>query len=191
MPTAFAVFIATILVIAPPKPGMTAHVHVPLPISFEGWISEEMRVTQEEINILTPQALSKRRYVSMDNPDHEIVLLVAVYDDRQLAGSHSADRCFAALGWSLLSNKSRTLPRGSLNLVSGQAAVAASKPEAVQEYVFQRLQFRQRVFEAVLPMGSYGTQVARIQLVIPADLAPAVSDRLLEQFSRMVTGVAI
>lgn len=180
VPTSFALMIAAILVIAPPQNAQTAHVNVPLPLVFNGWVSEALNVSQEELNILTPTALSKRRYMSMETPDHEIILLVALYQDRETAGSHSADRCFAALGWSMVSNQTRTMP-----------TVDIAFKDSVQEYVFQRLQFRQRVFETVLPMADQSGQVARIQLVLPAYLGEDESQALLLQFSHMVTEVAL
>ena len=203
VPACFAAMVASVLIMATPQPAQTAHVPIPLPVAFDGWVGEDMAVTQEELNILNPSALSKRRYVSMDNPDYEIILLVALYDDRDAAGSHSADRCFAALGWSMVSNISRQMPDRDqvavrdiirMNAETDSFAVSATENadnNNVQEYVFQRLQFRQRVFETVLPMAGASGQVARIQLVLPAYLGPYASDSLLLTFSDMVTEVSL
>tara|TARA_Y100000588_G_scaffold107765_2_gene117991 strand:- start:729 stop:2129 length:1401 start_codon:yes stop_codon:yes gene_type:complete len=175
-PAIYAAMLSLVFAMAPLKPVIKTDQGLPLPIAYDGWVSEPLDISAEELRILAAEALAKRRYVSMNMPDYEAVLLVAVYNDRESAGSHSAVRCFQALGWSTILSTTRRFDQIAAN---------------VSEYVFQRLNFRQHVYETIIPLSARPNAVARIQLVLPENLPHAESETLLHRFSSMVREVAI
>ncbi|MBV6632343.1 MAG: exosortase/archaeosortase family protein [Alphaproteobacteria bacterium] len=186
-PVCFAAICALVIGVAAPTTVAAERRAVPLPIAHGGWVSEALDITDQELQILAPRAIAKRRYVNMDGPGQEVVLLVAIYDNAMEAGAHNADRCFEALGWTKLQHR-------SLSMVSfGEGASAAS--QQVQEYVFQRLYFRQRVFEALVPLdvedGATAGTVARIQLVLPEGLTAARNQSLLREFGSLVSEIEL
>lgn len=184
-PASFAAICALIIGLAAPASVAAERRDLALPVAHSGWVSEALEISDEELQILAPKAIAKRRYVDMDQPGQEVVLLVAVYDNALEAGAHNADRCFEALGWTKLLHRNVS----TTSFDDGDHHVS----QEVQEYVFQRLYFRQRVFEALIPMGDGedAATVARIQLVLPEGLTPARNQALLREFGGMVTEISL
>lgn len=156
-----------------------------LQIPFRGWPTKDLELSKREMELLQPDAVLVRRYLTPDKGFAELAIIAG----HRKKSVHTPGFCMSAGGWELLSQQPYNLNIGDRKITAnrsifsqkGQRMVATyyftdgsfTTPKLVQ---FQMVQLLKR-FQAGVPLG------ALVRILVPVTRDQAHAERLSDEFA--------
>jgi EpsI family protein len=111
----------------------TVNIHT-FPKSISGWNAEELKITDEEYDILETKNAFSRSYKTSDGKD---VMLFIVYSQSNRKISHPPELCYSGSGMTLLSETADTWPLNSTQLKVNKLLFEYGPSKQVVTYWFK------------------------------------------------------
>lgn len=157
-----------------------------LKLDYKGWKTEEMQLTARETELLEPDAVLVRRYLSPQGHYAEL----AVIAGHRKKTVHTPGFCMTAGGWELVQKKPFDIDLGDQKIPAARAVFSQKSTRLMATYFFtdgeyhtrdllrfQMLQMLRRL-QVGVPLGA----LVRIIVPVGRDLAP--SEQLSNDFAK-------